>query len=450
MKVFHRVLLVSLSALLVIFSFEPFAIRFVALFAWVPFLLAIRNTRFRVAFRLGSLHGMLVFGATLSWTWNIFSTIAPALWFILSLFPALFAALNTRIPKKWQPVILATTWTGFEFFRGELFWLHFPWITPGTAVPPCFFTPIVGVYGVSFLIILAGALLLQNSKAQRIVAITLLATIWLIPNSSFHAPPVSTLKVGLIQNESMNYDDYRIASKNLEAPVDVIVWPEYAIGFDPKRFPTTQQEIGNLLGGNTKLLVAGGKTWFDKHGDSFANTAFTFDHHQILGTHTKNRLVHFFAEGKKGTEAKAIKTPLGRIGTPICFDCDHQDVMRRMMADGAEVFLIPSMDAKHWTARQHLQHAQLFRHRAAENARHLAIASTSGLTQIIHANGSTTNTIPQMEEGSLIGTVGLSDRETPFQKGGWLVGPSTVIATTIIMIGVLLSFLQKRRVNAKV
>lgn len=448
MKIFHRVLLILLSVTLAFFSFEPFAFRFFALIAWIPFLLAIRDTSLRFAFRIGLFHSMLLFGGTLSWTLEIFSTFAPVLWFILSLFPALFAGLTTQISKKAQPLIIAILWTGLEYLRCELFWLHFPWITPGTAVPPGAFAPLIGVYGVSFLIILGGMLLIQSSVRTKVAGGLLLLSVITLPN--FYSAEKNTLsiKVALIQNESLNYDNYRIATSEISEQVDVIVWPEYAIGFDPRHLKTTQLEVADLLGDNTQLLIAGGKTWFDKYGDRYSNTAFTFDREHILGTHTKNRLVHFFNEGKKGIEAKAIDTPLGKIGTPICFDCDHQDVIRRMTASGAESFFIPSMDAKHWTRRQHLQHGQLFRHRAAENARWLAIASTSGLTQVINSGGQTVKSLPLMEEGTLIGLIESSTQTTLFQKGGWLVGPLSLIGTIIITLAIVYSSC-KRGINGK-
>ena len=390
-----------------------------------------------------------MFGGTLSWTLNIFSTFAFALWFILSLFPALFAGLSTQISGKWQPILIATLWAGLEFLRGETFWLHFPWITPGTAIAPNFFTPIIGVYGVSFIMILSACLILLKNNRLRILGIFFLIVAGATPPISLRIKKHDPVKVALIQNETMNYDDYRIATSELEEEVDAIIWPEYAIGFDPRRFKTTQPEVAKLLENRSQLLVAGGKTWFDEHGDSYANTAFTFDRNQILGTHTKNRLVHFFAEGKKGTEAKAIETSLGKIGTPICFDCDHQDVIRRMTSDGAEIFLIPSMDAKHWTKRQHLQHGQLFRHRAAENSRWLAIASTSGLSQLINPQGETTAQLPLMDEGTLVGEITRDSYRTYFQKGGWLIGPISLGGTLMITIGVIINTIRMKRLSAK-
>ena len=114
--------------------------------------------------------------------------------------------------------------------------------------------------------------------------------------------------------------------------------------------------------------------------------------------------------------------------------------MRKMTANGAEFFLIPIMDAESWTERQHLQHAELFRHRAAENSRWLAISATSGQTQIIAPNGHVTASLPLMTPGVLTGSIERQTHMTLFQRGGWLFGP-ICLATLPFLI--LIAFLQK-------
>jgi len=117
---------------------------------------------------------------------------------------------------------------------------------------------------------------------------------------------------------------------------------------------------------------------------------------------------------------KAIDTPLGRMGTPVCFDCDFQDVVRHMTLDGAEFFAVPSMDAAHWGEKQHIQHAQLFRLRAAENRRPFIVAASSGVSQIINANGWPTQRIPPLVEDVLNGRIIPEKGLTFFTRWGWL------------------------------
>lgn len=133
---------------------------------------------------------------------------------------------------------------------------------------------------------------------------------------------------------------------------------------------------------------------------------------------------HFFDEGRPGTSAPAWETPLGQVATPICIDNDFSPVVREAVVAGAEFLLVPSMDAAHWTARQHLQHAELFRHRAAENGHWMAVASTSGLTQILDPSGRVTAALPLFEPGVLIGEISTRSPLTPFTRFGHWIGPA--------------------------
>ena len=444
MKIWYRILLIILSAGLITLTFDSHnsALSILALFAWIPFFIALNGVSFRTGFRLGLLQGFLMFAGTLTWLYEIFGTLAPVLWLILAIFFGLFGALSTLFQIRDSPFLIAVIWTGLEYYRGELFYLSFPWITPGTGLDPTALTSIVGVYGVSFLIVLASILVAKKRYYSGALIIT---GMLLLSLDSEKVTPKKTHIVGLVQNESMNFDNYLIESQELKDVVDFIVWPELAINFDPNHQTFAFGKIDALLNTNASLLVSGGQTWHDLENEIWSNTAYTFGREGILGSHFKNHPVHLFNDGEKGTTAKAIKTPFGKIGTPICFDCDHQDIIRKMTADGAKFFLIPSMDKKQWTARQHRQHGQLFRQRAAENGRWLAIASTSGLTQIIDPNGNSHKTHPLMEDGILVGEIAPQRHWTLFQRGGWLLGPLSLLGT----IGLILKSLTHYRRSKK-
>ena len=141
----------------------------------------------------------------------------------------------------------------------------------------------------------------------------------------------------------------------------------------------------------------------------------------MLGKHGKHHTVHLFDDGETGPTMKAIDTPLGRMGTPVCFDCDFQDVVRQMTLDGAEFFAVPSMDAAYWGEKQHLQHAQLFQLRAAENRRPFVVSASSGVSQIISPDGSWSDRIPPMVEDVLNGRLTPEKEMTFFTRWGWMM-----------------------------
>ena len=126
------------------------------------------------------------------------------------------------------------------------------------------------------------------------------------------------------------------------------------------------------------------------------NIALTLDPGGTRGEHTKVHTVHFFDDGTPGNTALPVETAHGKIGTPVCFDCDYEGVVRRMTAAGAEMFIVPIMDAESWTARQHDQHAELFRIRACENGRWMFVCATSGVSQVIDPHGSVHARLPTL------------------------------------------------------
>jgi len=104
-----------------------------------------------------------------------------------------------------------------------------------------------------------------------------------------------------------------------------------------------------------------------------------------------------------------------------------------MVADGAEFLLVPTMDAIHWGAKQHYQHAELFRHRAAENGRWIIVAATSGLTQVIDSNGNRLSSLPIIDEGVLVAEVGRRSGLTFYTRMGW-VFPWMVMGVGLVWV----------------
>ena len=98
-----------------------------------------------------------------------------------------------------------------------------------------------------------------------------------------------------------------------------------------------------------------------------------------------------------------------------------------MTAAGAEAFIVPSMDAKSWSIREHDQHAELFRIRACENARWMWVCATSGVSQVIDPHGQVHARLPAHAEGPLTGMIQRESRLTFFTRIGWLT-PWIVLA----------------------
>lgn len=375
------------------------------------------------AFRRGLIWGLAAFGFGLSWFGNIFSVLSPVLWFILALFPACFAALSafaaSRGLKRWSlAAFIALAWCATEFIRCEIMPLRFPWMSAGLALEPWPFVSWIGVYGLGLVVIFAVAAIMSVGwRAVWLIAVLLLAWLYEPFRDLRKAKLGGTLPVAIVQAESTPLSRYLELSEKTSSISKLIVWPEYAVPKDV-RASSDLATIQALAAKRNAIIVFGTQTSLG--GSKWQNTALTVDGTRVLGEHGKHHTVHLFDDGESGTKMKAIDTPLGRISTPVCFDCDFQDVVRHMTFDGAEFFAVPSMDAAHWGEKQHIQHAQLFRLRAAENRRPFVVAASSGVSQIISQYGSRSLRLPPMVEDVLNGRLIPEKELTFFTRWGWL------------------------------
>ena len=384
----------------------------------------------------------MLYGITLSWMSQIFGPLAAVLWLIIAFFVGLACSMITASNKKEisGSLLGAAIWVGCEFFRSEIYALHFPWITPGVGFPPNIFSPIVGVYGVSFILIFLAIYLTEQLHERSGKASLKNKLIWLTLPAFISigfikfASPEAEISILALQNEKGHYSDKIVQTTTAMngEQYDVILWPELAIPEKPLERKNTRKRVMEFSKTLDGIFIFG--AYSTASTTEKYNSAITLDKDQVLGTHHKNRPVPLFNDGKKGTEAKAFDTPIGRIGTPICFDCDHESIIRRMVADGAQALIVPSLDATSWTKRQHLQHAELFRHRAAENRRWIAVSASSGMTQIIDPYGNQTANLPLIEPGALTGKIGISDTRTIYNRFGWLTGWICMGITALILI----------------
>ena len=92
-----------------------------------------------------------------------------------------------------------------------------------------------------------------------------------------------------------------------------------------------------------------------------------------------------------------------------------------MTKAGPQFFAVPIMDAESWGLRQHVQHAHLFRLRAAENHRWLAVVGTSGVSQVIDPHGRVVSSLPPMRPGILKGTLHPISDLSLYTQIGWLL-----------------------------
>jgi len=383
---------------------------------------------------IGFLHGMTAYGISLSWLYHLFGPLSVVLWMVLTIFTVLFAEMQSRAAKYglsgWGLAIFtALNWSAWEFIRAEIFPLKFPWMTAGLALGPHPLLPWIGVYGVSLFVIFVIALSVRGHWRYGFAGCAALILTGYLPIRS-DADPASPIKVGGLQYESVTLTEYLAGMRDLPDGLDIVVWPEYALPYDVQKNPRDWKMIEELCRERDITLVFGTKSESSEGG--WRNTSLTVDPSGLRGEHTKVHTVHLFDDGDAGKEAGVIQTAHGKIGTPICFDCDFEGVVRRMTANGAEFIISPVMDAMSWSARQHDQHAKLFQIRACENRRWVFALGTSGVSQIIDPYGRVRTRLDAMEQGAITGALYRESKLTFYTRHGWL---TPWIFLTIAFIG---------------
>jgi apolipoprotein N-acyltransferase len=425
-------------------SYPPIGWRWLVITGIAGLLLALRGQHGTRARAIGFLHGMAAYATGLPWLYQVFGAVAVVLWCVLAAFTALFAEMQGRAGLRglsgWKLAgFTALNWGGWEFIRAELFPLKFPWMTAGLAAGPNMMLPWIGVYGVGVLVVIAAALLVARKWiAAAVILILLVLSVFL--TSPFPEPrdnDAQAVKVAGLQLENVSLDGYLTGTRNLSPDVKYVVWPEYAVPFDlqanKRDWELVQrlcQERGITLTLGTQSRPGEGKQW--------RNIALTLDPSGSLGEHTKVHSVHFFDDGTPGKSALPVHTEFSRVGTPICFDCDYEDVVRKMTAAGAEMIVAPTMDAESWTPRQHDQHAELFRIRACENGRWLIVCATSGVSQIIDPNGHVHARLAALEQGAITGTMRRERELTFYTRWGWLTPWCVLVLAACGWIGMFL------------
>lgn len=370
---------------------------------------------------------MIAYGFSLYWFTNIFQSGAIVLHAIMALFVGFFCLFVNVTSKRLQIVPLkalfaAVCWVAIEFFRSEIFWLRFTWITPGIAVGPTWLSPFWGVYGTSFIIICASALILF--KQTRIVGVVFCTLILVLGTIRLPViiPDHNIVNVAAVQSESSAFGKYyELSRADLQPKPQLIVWPEYAIPYDI-RGDDKKEELAKLIALAKELdciFIIGTQTvWGDGELDWF-NTALTLGPTGVIGEYYKNRPVHFFNDGTPGKELNTQTTSLGTIGMPICFDVDYPTVVRKIVRNGAELIAVPTYDSEWWSATQHDQHSLLFCLRAAENFRWIVCAASSGISKIIDPNGNIHQSLDNFKVGTITGQAEMIKHRTFYTHYGW-------------------------------
>jgi apolipoprotein N-acyltransferase len=443
------------------------------------------------AMRHGLLFGLGYFGAGISWVYVSVHhyghvpalaavPVTLALVLFLSLYPALLGYLLKRLlpQPSWPALVLAfpAGWALSEWLRGWLF-SGFPWLSIGNSQidsPLAGFAPVLGVFGVGWLVALSAALLLAVlQRDRRAASLMVLVGMWaggqLLGQVDWTSPRGEAIRVALVQGNIAQEDKwqpeklldsltaYADASFALQ-DIDLFVWPETAIAafydqvsdnFIPYVEEKLQERDAALL---TGIPVLDRSTWEYYNGviTLGGKQAFYYKRHLVpygeylpmrwLFGSTLDALAVPNADFSGGHDGQPLLQAAGYpVATSICFEVVFGEEIIQALPEAA---LLVNVSNDAWFGRSlaPFQHLEMARMRARETGRPMLRATNTGISALIDHQGRITAQSPQFEAAVVTGEVVPRQGATPYVRGGNV--PIVLLCTGLLLLA---GFLHRRQ-----
>lgn len=420
-----------------------------AMLGFLFFLLRLTEVESAVTMsHLGLLTGVLVYVPQLFFFWRIFHAPAISLWLIAALWLWSFLMLAWHCRRRYGRTGLALAapvlWTGCEYFRCEVFWLKFSWLTPGFAFSGTSQLPHLGwlgVYGIGFVLIAgAAAIYLLPWRRGLFLGLGLVAALsvpWPHP-----AGPVSdqVLHLAGIQLEFPLENGLPAVLDALvrrQPQAEVLVLSEYTLD------GPVPESLKSWCRAHKKYLVVGGK---DPLPDgNFYDTAFVVGPDgAIVFKQAKCVPVQFFKDGRPATGQRVWESPWGRIGLGICYDASYRTVVDELVRQGAQALIFPTMDVASWGRQQHELNARVGPLRAAEVRLPLFRLASSGISEAVNPDGSVQSSAGFDEDGGMIAAEFRLPAAGRIPFDHWLA-PACLVLTAGLLVWLVGCGLAERR-----
>ena len=340
----------------------------------------------------------------------------------------------------------------------------FPWLLPGlTALDTLgqFLIPIIGVYGLSFIIYFLSAFIAFSIIYKQSIYLfsAILCLFIFLPQSDIqHEYSGESMKIGIIQPSLDPFKKFKEEeTKNIEQTLldlsskhmneELIIWPE-----SPFPYLNTSPEMRSLSKnlGNAPIIISG--AWEYKNNKLFnsltilgTNQSYFKRHLVPFGEYVPferiiRGLIDFFdlpmsstSEGRPKQELFDIKgfKVLGIICFDVAFPLSFLEETKN-----ADFIVNVSNDTWFGSSYGPYQHLQIVRARALEANKWILRGTSDGLSTIIDNKGTIVDILTKGIRGSLSGTVYKGNEPSYFYQVGYLIIPFLSIfalITTIIL-----------------
>lgn len=480
------------------FAFAPFGYALLALLGLIALILLLEGRTPGQAFALGYAFGFGMFLVGVNWVYisihyfghsPLPAAIGVMLLLVafLALFPATvayFGARNALLTAPWRWLVYwPLAWVLSEWVRSWLF-TGFPWLNLGYSQidsPLAGYAPIVGVYGVAWLLVLAAGLLvwaLRTPGRARWLGSVMVLVIGLVGSGlsqiqwtkAAGAPlRVSMLQGNIPQDEKWEpkqqvatIERYLQMTRTewYESPnrPDLVIWPETAI---PAFYHQVEEDYLNPLRAeaqqaNSDILT--GIPVLDREGWEYYNAVISLG--RSAKAYYKHHLVPFgeylplrewfgsllqvmplpVADFSSGSIYQLPLMAAGYpVGVSICYEVVFgEEIITKLPA--AALLVNVSNDAWFGDSLAPHQHLEMARMRALETGRYLLRATNTGISAIIAPNGDIQTQGAQFERLVVRGQVEPRRGSTPYVLwGNW-----PVVSLALLMLVVLLLRVRRK------
>ncbi len=431
------------------YAFEQTA--FLVLLYLFALLQMARAATWRKAFYTGLAVGLGLGALRLGFFWKIFSAGAVVLWLVYAFWIGLFVALaRLCLNFPWRAVRLRSgelsvgwllipfLWCGLEYFRSELYYLRFAWLNPGFAFglgPAQVPLHLIGVYGTGLVLMgIACASAWVWRKARALAVVLLLLGAGVVRMSSL---------IGGSPGEEAHRSEVHVAGVQMEFPTE----PEILAGLSAlaRRYPEAEllvlseytflepvpEKVKVWCRQHRRYLVVGAKEPVPP--DNFYDSAFVISPDgEIVFRQGKSVPIQFFKDGLPAPGQQVWNSPWGKLGICVCYDLSYSRVTDRLIRQGAQALVVPTMDVIDWGEPQHRLHARVGPVRAAEYGVPIFRVASSGISQLVGRTGEVLASAPCPGEGAMLsGTLALRNAgQLPWDR--WLAPFSTGVTVLLI------------------
>lgn len=414
------------------------------------------------------------------------------------LFACAFSRLSLRFPS-FCFLLAPCLWVSAEYLRGHLL-TGFPWCLTGYALVDdtslAQIATFTGVYGLSFLVVLINALIAglfyRSSLAigSLPAALAILGGLMWAGTKPLEADSTGKAHARLVQTHipldqpwdrqsqtrlleelielslSPPLEDFATTPEASPTPpepsqVRLVIWPETPAPFYYHEDSSFRNRMNELAESSGSTLLFGFVDW--PTGDASANTGpynsagTVSPAGELIAQYDKMHLVpfgeyvpwswlFFFVEKistgvgdyRPGSRVVVSRLESGeKVGVFICYEAVVPDLVRRFVAEGAEVLVNITNDTWFGNSAAPHQHLLMARMRAVENRRYLLRAANSGISAVIDPFGRVLSSTGLHRQAVLDGAFGFRQTPTFYSRYGDLFVGLCLVLSLVVMLTVI-------------